>query len=93
MTTERAERGGAKRHREQPMIPDSPGGKIVERHRIALCAAAETPARLVALVLTLFGLAGLVNSGSPGPPALPIAFLGGCRFAAFGLCSPPSSTT
>jgi lipooligosaccharide transport system permease protein len=41
---------------------------------------------LVALVLALFTLAGLVDlSLAALPLALPIAFLGGCGFAAFGL--------
>jgi lipooligosaccharide transport system permease protein len=42
---------------------------------------------IVACVLTLFALAGLVDlSLAALPLALPIAFLAGCGFAAFGLC-------
>jgi lipooligosaccharide transport system permease protein len=42
---------------------------------------------IVACVLTLFALAGLVELRLGWLPlALPIAFLGGCGFAAFGLC-------
>jgi lipooligosaccharide transport system permease protein len=42
---------------------------------------------LVALVLALFTVAGLVDLRLAALPlALPIAFLGGCGFAAFGLC-------
>ena len=42
---------------------------------------------IVALVLTLFALVGVVDlSLAALPLTLPIAFLGGCGFAAFGLC-------
>jgi lipooligosaccharide transport system permease protein len=42
---------------------------------------------IVALVLTVFALAGLVDLHLAWlPAALPIAFLAGCGFAAFGLC-------
>ena len=42
---------------------------------------------IVACVLALFALAGLVELRLAWLPlALPIAFLGGCGFAAFGLC-------
>ena len=42
---------------------------------------------IVALVLTVFALAGLVDLRIAALPlALPVAFLGGCGFAAFGLC-------
>jgi lipooligosaccharide transport system permease protein len=42
---------------------------------------------IVGCVLALFALAGLVQlSLAALPLALPIAFLGGCGFAAFGLC-------
>jgi len=42
---------------------------------------------IVAVVLTLFDLVGLVELNLAWlPVALPIAFVGGCGFAAFGLC-------
>ncbi len=42
---------------------------------------------IVGLVLTLFALLGLVDLDLPWLPAtLPIAFVAGCGFAAFGLC-------
>ena len=42
---------------------------------------------IVSVVLTLFDLAGLVELNLAWlPVALPIAFVGGCGFAAFGLC-------
>ena len=46
MRAERAQRRGADWHRQQAMVGDGPGGKVVERHGIALRAAAADEGRV-----------------------------------------------